>query len=213
VRWALGSTARKILHHSPVPILVLRSDSPAPALSSADAARPFRALVALDGSALAESALVPAAHLVTALSAPATGALHLFEVVDPFSVGTPSATTPGERMPKDHDPQTAIQQDAGSYLQTIAERCTEGELATLGLRVTWSLRADRDVATTICQVAESGDAVAGTGVVGRCDVICMATHGRSGLERWMLGSITERVLDGARVPILVVPPHTEEASA
>ena len=46
-----------------------------------DAARPLRALVALDGSACAEAALMPAARLITALAAPAQGVLHLAQIV------------------------------------------------------------------------------------------------------------------------------------
>lgn len=36
------------------------------------------------------------------------------------------------------------------------------------------------------------------------DMIAMATHGRSGIPRLMAGSVTERVLRGAAVPVLVV---------
>lgn len=39
---------------------------------------------------------------------------------------------------------------------------------------------------------------------GRFDMIAMATHGRSGLRRWALGSCTEKVLRHAEVPMLVV---------
>ncbi len=205
VRWVLGSTVQKAIHHSPVPILVLRSGGPEPTHPHADVERPFCALVPLDGSPLAEAALVPAAHLATALSTPAAGALHLFEVIEPVYVGTIYGTEHGRQVPQDRDTHDAIQADARSYLSTIAGRCKEGELAALGLHVTWSVREDWDVATTICQVAESGEdreSVEGIGIIGRCDAICMATHGRSGFQRWMLGSITERVLHAARVPLL-----------
>jgi len=37
-----------------------------------------------------------------------------------------------------------------------------------------------------------------------CDLIVIATHGRSGTARWALGSVADRVLQGARVPILLV---------
>lgn len=36
-------------------------------------------------------------------------------------------------------------------------------------------------------------------------MVVMATHGRSGIERWRLGSITERVVRHSDVPVLVVP--------
>lgn len=38
------------------------------------------------------------------------------------------------------------------------------------------------------------------------DLVAMTTHGRSGLPRWMLGSVTEKVLRAAPVPLLVVRP-------
>lgn len=41
----------------------------------------------------------------------------------------------------------------------------------------------------------------------KVDLIVMATHGRSGLERLVLGSVTESVLRSAPVPILVVRPE------
>ena len=60
-----------------------------------------------------------------------------------------------------------------------------------------------DVADTIISMAELGE---DTGVYEDegFDLIAMATHGRGGLERWMIGSITERVLTGTELPVLVV---------
>jgi nucleotide-binding universal stress UspA family protein len=39
------------------------------------------------------------------------------------------------------------------------------------------------------------------------DLIAMTTHGRGGLARWIMGSITERVLNTTRLPMLIVHPH------
>ena len=39
------------------------------------------------------------------------------------------------------------------------------------------------------------------------DLIVMSTHGRSGLQRIMLGSVTEKVLRNAHCPVLVIPPE------
>ncbi len=50
---------------------------------------------------------------------------------------------------------------------------------------------------------ESLDDVEG---VKRCDVIAVTTHGRSGLERWVRGSVTERLLRAAKLPLLIVRP-------
>ncbi len=40
---------------------------------------------------------------------------------------------------------------------------------------------------------------------GTCDLVVMGTHGRSGFERFMLGSVAERVVRSSPVPVLTVP--------
>jgi nucleotide-binding universal stress UspA family protein len=49
----------------------------------------------------------------------------------------------------------------------------------------------------ICEAAESE----------RADLIAMTTHGRSGLSRWALGSVADRVMHEASVPILLLHPE------
>lgn len=39
------------------------------------------------------------------------------------------------------------------------------------------------------------------------DLIAMSTHGRSGISRWLMGSVADRVLHGAHVPVLLVRPE------
>ncbi|HEV2579957.1 MAG TPA: universal stress protein, partial [Ktedonobacteraceae bacterium] len=51
---------------------------------------------------------------------------------------------------------------------------------------------------------------AGAGLPGRCDLVAMATHGRTGFQHWVLGSVTERVLGATRLPILIVRPAETE---
>lgn len=45
----------------------------------------------------------------------------------------------------------------------------------------------------------------------QADLIVMGTHGRTGFERLLLGSVTEKVLRKARCPVLTVPRHTVDA--
>jgi nucleotide-binding universal stress UspA family protein len=42
------------------------------------------------------------------------------------------------------------------------------------------------------------------------DLIVMATHGRTGLRRWVYGSVTEKVLRGAQCAMLIVRPAADE---
>ena len=44
-------------------------------------------------------------------------------------------------------------------------------------------------------------------------LIVMGTHGTAGFERWVLGSVTEKVLRKACCPVLTVPPHADGAAA
>ena len=39
---------------------------------------------------------------------------------------------------------------------------------------------------------------------GKFDLIAMTTHGRSGVGRWLLGSVAEKIVRGSSVPVLVV---------
>jgi len=207
-RWALGSVAEKVARHSLVPVLVLREAGPVPAGLHPDATRPLRALVPLDGSVLAKAALEPAASLMAALSAPAQGALHLVRVVKPVIA---------DREEKDPEEQEHFLYKAKRYLAATVEHLRTGlvapAVATLTLPVTWSVALDADVAGGIVRVAEHGEDAAGAGVFGRCDVIAMATHGLGGMQRWTMGSITERVLHATRLPLLIVrPPEMPDQS-
>ena len=100
--------------------------------------------------------------------------------------------------------------EAKQYLRTAAahlrEALDKGPLSTNSVAITWSLICDDDIAAGILRVAENGEATEPVGLLERADVIAMATHGYSGIRRWALGSITERVLHVCKLPILVVRP-------
>ena len=184
-RWVLGSVAEKVAHHSPVPVLLLHEEKPLLAGRHPNGGSTLRALIPLDGSMYALTAIAPAAQLVTALSALGGGALHLTQVV---------VMTEGE----------AILQQVKQNLSATVEEMHTGLIASPGidhrLSVTWSVTVGDDIAAGIARMAENGEAVEGY------DIIAMATHGYSGLQRWPVGSITERVLHATRLPLLIVRP-------
>ena len=199
-RWLLGSVAQKIARHSPVPVLVLRETAAMPA-GTGYLESPVRALVTLDGSALAKTALEPAAQLVAALSAPNQGSLHLLRVEKPLAFDEKKVNAEYIRQA-----QEQALHKAKTYMQSIVEHLREGPLGKLNLTITWSAVPGEDVAETIIEKGEMGeDAGKGT-VPGRRDMIAMATHGRTGMQHWVLGSTTERVLSATRLPLLVVRP-------
>lgn len=198
-RWILGSVAEKVARYAPVPVLILHEGTPLRADLHPNDGGSLRVLVPLDGSARAEAAVAPAAHLIAALSAPGRGALHLTQVV----------VMPGIEAISHNERETLLQK-AKQYLSSTVEEIREGLVADYGadlkLSITWSVTIDDDIAAAIVRLAENGENAKGAGVFGGCDVIAMATHGYSGLQRWALGSISERVLHTTRLPLLIVRP-------
>jgi nucleotide-binding universal stress UspA family protein len=200
-RWALGSVAQQVSRHSPVPVLVLREDGIAPTSAFPDRLRPLRsitALVALDGSKLAEEVLEPAAYLVAALAAPAQGMLLLSTVVN-----VPAARNKFETV------EVNILDDARKYLMGVAERLQGGEIEKLNLAIEWSIEDSKDVADALIRAAESGEIAESSHEFTGCDLIAIATHGRGGPQRWVMGSVTERVLGATKLPMLIVRPKAE----
>jgi nucleotide-binding universal stress UspA family protein len=197
-RWMLGSVADKITRHAPVPVLILREGAPLPALASH---QPVRALAALDGSPLSEAMFEPVAYLVAGLAHATShqGELRLLRVVDfPFTSGTWKSQAYIASGTRDEAVKAA--QD---YLGTLTARLGEGGLANLNIAVTTAVASDPDVAEAIIKQAES---VEGTPV----DLIALATHGRGGMQHFVMGSVTERVLHHSKLPLLIVRPPKEQ---
>ncbi len=198
-RWILGSVAQQAVRHSPVPVLVLNEHGmafPAP-----DAAHPLRILVTLDGSALSEAALEPAAQLLAAWTTPQVqGELHLLRVVDlppPSGKFGSLAFVPDSLLEE-------TRQEAETYMKAVADRLRAGPMAGTRLTITSSVAVSTDVAGTILKQAESAELTSGY------SLIAMATHGRSGLKRLVMGSVTEHVLEATMLPLLIVRPSATE---
>lgn len=187
-RWVLGSVASTLVRESTVPTLVLREQIPPWRFPDPNRGRPLCALVPLDGSDLAEAALTPAAHLIAALAAPESAALHLVQVV-PFS----------------HE-EAENKAYATMYLTQMAERL-RATARDLRLTISWSVISDRDVASALVSLAEQGrDEQQQQSRTGVYDLIALSTHGRGGFARWVMGSIAQRLLTTTTLPLLVVRP-------
>ena len=205
-RWALGSVAEKVAHYAPVPVLLLREGGPALVGTSLHAQGPLRALVPLDGSARARAALMPAAQLVMALSAPDPGALHLVRVV---VLPEAARISESEREAILHDARQSLREAAGQLHQELLTLPT----ADSRLAITWSVTLDDDCATGILRVAEVGEESLDMEVSTRSNVIAMATHGYSEGEWWAMGGVTRRVLSGTKLPLLLLRPAAYHTAA
>lgn len=85
-------------------------------------------------------------------------------------------------------------QDDRTRLDTTAQR-----LAALGSRVSQVERVSLDPAGAIVDFARET----------KPDLVAMSTHGRGGLERWVRGSVAERVLRACPVPLWMINPRTK----
>jgi nucleotide-binding universal stress UspA family protein len=101
-------------------------------------------------------------------------------------------------------------QKARHSLEGTAEHLREGLAAApaagLTPSISCSVTVDDDIAAAICRLAEDGQGAAGSGGTGGAHIIAMATHGFGGLQRWAVGSVTQRVLHTTRLPLLIVRP-------
>jgi nucleotide-binding universal stress UspA family protein len=134
----LGGVAEHVSRDAPVPILLLRAGEEHALIGADGDGRSVRALLPLDGTAEAESALVPALFLVAALSTPDPGTLHLVRV-----------------LAKGQDASAAE-----SYLSALAERLQAATPEGLKLEVTWSTSAAKSVEDELIALADGYDLVA-----------------------------------------------------
>ncbi|HZS79753.1 MAG TPA: universal stress protein [Ktedonobacteraceae bacterium] len=192
-RWILGSVADKIVRYAPVPVFILRDGMPLTTTPE----KPVRALVSLDGSALSEAVLEPAAYLVSALAegTSARGELHLLRVVDlPYA-----SSTLHSQAYITKETREKARADAEAYLEKMQNLLYNAGVEMFNITVSTSVASDPDVAEAIAKTAEG------------YDLIAMATHGRSGVSHFLLGSITERVLHTTKLPLMVVRPQKQAA--
>jgi nucleotide-binding universal stress UspA family protein len=140
-----------------------------------------RVVVSLDGSETAERALPAATELSRRLNVP----LHLIRVADMawLGLGAADAALPYGAL---GDTINEEEQAARDYLAEVQKR-----LEVDGLTVTTEVRAGF-AAREIIAAGQPGD------------LLVMASHGRSGPARWLLGSVAEDVTRRAVSPVLLV---------
>jgi nucleotide-binding universal stress UspA family protein len=178
-RWTHGSVAERVLQSASVPVLLVRAqEGVSKGLPAACPCR--RILVPLDGSEVAEQVLPVVTPIARALGCEMT----LFQV--------PIAYASGSLMGEWYLPLQGsfeiADQDAQAYLDRLAD-----DLRDQGI--------EASTATWVGAVAES---IIDYARVNDVDLIAMCTHGRTGLARWALGSVADRVLRAGDKPILLV---------
>jgi nucleotide-binding universal stress UspA family protein len=179
-RWRHGSVAERVLQAAGVPVLLVRAREADPERGLHQPTPCQRILVPLDGSKLAEQVLPVVSPIARALEAEMT----LFQVISSYAIGSFS----GEWYSPLKSTFETAEQHAKAYLERKASRLKE-----LGIETSTAVWTG-SVAQLIVRYAE----------VNHTDLIAMCTHGRTGLARWAMGSVADRVLRAAGIPILLV---------
>ncbi len=139
-------------------------------------------LVPLDTSEFAECVLVHAKEMATAHSIPE---VVLLSVVEPARSVVVAYL--GEEFAK--DAQETNVQGSSQYLER-----TKNVLGLMSSKVTTEVRVGQAAEVILDYIDEAG-----------VDVMVLSSHGRSGVSRWFLGSVAEKLLRNSPVPTFLVP--------
>jgi nucleotide-binding universal stress UspA family protein len=181
----LGSVADRLVRSLDIPVLLVPSPASPADLVIRDVTI-SRVLVPLDGSPRCEAALEHALAVAGLFDAP----IHLVQVVLPAAF----EAEPPVGFPSGVDEQlTGIRKSiAQDYLDDVAER-----LRAQGVEATTTAAVGASVAGTLADFIRTEPT----------DLVALATHGRSGVPRLVLGSVADKLVRLAVTPVLVCRPH------
>ena len=175
----LGSIADRCIRHAGRPVLLVPSHEQ----DTETSPEPFairRIVVPLDGSRLAEGALEPAVELARVSGSP----LELLRIVS--RSGIPELTTSALSQDVHRAIIAEVRASAEKYLDETATTLGERGIR-VNPRVVEGLRPARTI------LEEAGE-----------DLVVMTTHGLSGLQRALLGSVADKVAHGAKAPVMII---------
>jgi nucleotide-binding universal stress UspA family protein len=179
-RWMLGSITERVLRGAPCPVLVVREAIPL-----------CKALINLDGSLVAEKALEPGLALARILGCQVT-LLRADQGEDLSSVE-----------------QGVLQMAGAGSCQDLVEQGEDRLSYYLECLARQHRSPDLTIETVVVQ-AKPAEAILAYAEAEGIDLIVMATHGRTGLRRWVFGSVAEKVLHQAGCAMLIVRPPVSQ---
>ena len=177
-RWLLGSVAEKVLRGTTNPLFLVRA-----AAAKASPQRIINSIVVpLDGSSLAEQVIPTVSIWAQALDVEVT-LIRAFEFPASAYYGSENYLTDYDAL------REGVRKEAADYLKEKANSLIGEGVRTVSTRTIEGPGADE-----IISYAQTEPRA----------VIAMSTHGRSGVRRWLLGSVTEKVVRHGDDPVLVV---------
>jgi nucleotide-binding universal stress UspA family protein len=181
-RWAFGSVADRVSRSAKVPVMIVRPGGNDGAGRPSEVTR--RVMVPLDGSELAARAVPVAASLAKRLDVP----VLLVDVIDTTRAVSPLFASGAAYSQGFFDEiQTELRTEAERALAAASESLKES-----GVEVR-SRVLDGSPADALLDLMEPSD------------VVVLTSHGRSGVRRWLLGSVAEKLVRQGVAPIMLVP--------
>jgi len=184
-RWVLGSVARKVLYGTCAHVLLIKSKTP-----KVSEVELKRLLLPLDGSPFSEAPI----PFVEELTKGTETEIILTVVSEPPLVPSYGDRPINPTWEKYRDTLWAeMQQQASEYIGRIKTRLEKRRVKVKSQVITGELGK---VAESIMKAAQKENV----------DLIAMATHGRTGVSRWVYGGITNRIVEQSLQPVLLIRP-------
>ena len=177
-RWALGNVASKVVSVTRKQVMLIRARGAQPDVSKV---KLTKVLVPVDGSRESESILKFVSYLASELSLSLT-LFHMYTRETNLYPSVESFKAADKKL-----------KQREAYLEKLGSRCL-----AQGLRIDTVFKevSTGEEAAEIIKLAEEGD----------FSMVAMATHGRSGIGRWIFGSNAQKVLYEVSTPLLLVRP-------
>ncbi len=196
-RFLLGSIADRVVRHASAPVLLVRPTG-LRVEASEDLPTYRRILVPLDGSELANAVLPYVRRLAACMGAE----VLLMQVVP----------EPEPEIVVAHAQIGWSRAAGGSGVAGVSELAHWIEHATAAAQdglnaVATGLTESGIRAETVVAVGQPAEAILDMADGRDVDLIAMATHGYGGIRRFLMGSVADRIVRHARVPVLLVRPH------
>jgi nucleotide-binding universal stress UspA family protein len=184
-RWIYGSVAEEVLRHTATPVLLVSATTD----HTWPTDRPLLILLPLDGSAVAEAAIEPTGAFAASVNAEVI-LLRVVPTIVPPPAELSGVFAPVKVPTADGNERQRALDHAWRYLEDVATR----------LRATARVREERVVA------GSPDSTIAKTALELGVDLVAMATHGRTGLARALMGSVTDATIRRSALPLLLVRP-------
>lgn len=181
-RWLLGSVAKTVLRYAPCSVEVVRSASDGEAVRGRGG---LKILLATDGSEFSKTA----ASSVAARPWPENSEVKVIGATDPFGFSVEDEHVPVERPVE----ETGARREAYMTREERAVREAKEIIAAEGLRVTGAVVSGYPKSAVVDEAKEWG-----------ADLVVVGAHGRRGVERILMGSVSEAVAMHAHCSVEVI---------